>query len=96
MTQFGISPEELGRLGATWRSEAGKVGDTEWSAFGAAVGSGSDVLAAVRDCASPAEDASDSIAERVRTLAQKVDTFSANAVAEDSKMGAAIDELPPR
>lgn len=96
MTTFGISPEELAGISSKWRDEAGRISGTQWSAFGQAAGSGSDVLAAIRDSAAPAEQATDSIGERFSTLAQKVDTFGANAVAEDANMGTAIDELPQR
>ena len=96
MTEFGISPAELAGISSTWRNEASKIGDTDWSAFGRATGAGSDVLCAVRQCADPAEQATESIKCRIDTLAQKVDTFAGDAIAQDQAMGTAIDELSPR
>lgn len=96
MTTFGISPDELAGICSRWRDEAGAISGTQWSAFAQAAGSGSDVLAAIRDSAAPAEQATDSIGNRFATLAQKVDNFSANTVAEDTHIGTAIDELPQR
>ncbi len=95
MTEFGISREELAGIGSTWRSSAGTISGLQWSTFNVA-GSGSDVLAAIRACAAPAETATNSIGERYSTLAQKLDTFATNVVAQDGAMGIAIDELPKR
>jgi hypothetical protein len=96
MTEFGISPEELAGISSTWRDQAYIITRTDWSSFAQASWSGCDVLAATRACAEPAEQATASIGTRFTVLAQKLDTFSADAVAQDGAMGAEIDELPQR
>ncbi|WP_083737257.1 hypothetical protein [Mycobacterium sp. MS1601] len=67
-----------------------------WTAFGEATGSGNDVLAAIRNCADPAEAATTSVSWRLITLAGKVTRFGANTVELDGSTAAAILELPPR
>lgn len=95
MTEFGISREELAGIGSTWQSSAGTISGLQWSTLNVA-GSGSDVLAVIRACSAPAETATNSIGERYSALAQKLDTFATNVVAQDGAMGIAIDELPKR
>jgi hypothetical protein len=43
-----------------------------------------------------AQDATDSIGNRVSTLAEKVDAFAANVSAQDAAVGGEIYELPER
>lgn len=87
---------ELADISAEWRAGGREIVATEWSSFGEASGSGSDVLAAIRDCGAPAEDASRSIGDRLIALGWKVTHFAANTVELDSSTGAAIDEIPQR
>lgn len=95
MGEFGISQEELAGIASEWRSSAGMISGLPWSAFNVG-GSGSDVLAAIRACATPADATTNSIGQRYTTLAEKLDTFAANVVAQDDPMGTAIGELPQR
>lgn len=96
MPEFGISPIELSDISHQWREGGRSTADLKWDAFGHVQGSGSDVLAAIRDCADPAAEATSSIGERLKTMADKVTRFAANTVELDQSMGAAINELPAR
>lgn len=96
MPEFGISPVELSDISQQWREGGRTAAGLAWDAFGQARGSGSEVLAAVRDCEDPADAASTSIGDRLNTMADKVTRFAANTVDLDQSMGAAINELPPR
>jgi hypothetical protein len=96
VAEFGISRQELAGISSGWRSQAGTITGIQWSAFTNVTGSGSDVLAAVRDCGAPAAEAMRAVGDRFSTLAQKVDTFAANVVAQDGPVGSAIAELPSR
>jgi hypothetical protein len=95
MDRFGISPEELALISGTWHVEGTKVSGLEWTGFNVR-GAASDVLAAIRDSAGLAQDATDSIGNRVSTLAEKVDAFAADVSAQDAAVGGEIYELPER
>jgi hypothetical protein len=95
MYMFGISREELAGISRTWHDEGNKVAGTEWTNF-YSIGLGSDVLAAIRDSAGPAQNAAASIGNRLTTLAEKVDAFAANVCAQDATVGGEIYELPER
>jgi hypothetical protein len=96
MPEFGISPIELADISSEWREGGRTITDNKWSAFREATGSGSDVLAAIRDCAEPAAAASYSIGDRLIALGWKVTHFAANTVELDGSTGSAITEMPPR
>ena len=96
MPEFRISPTELSDISQQWRDGGRNIADLKWDAFGQSGGGGSAVLAAVRDCAAPAQLATTSVADRLTTMADKVTRFAANTVDLDQSMGAAINELPPR
>jgi hypothetical protein len=94
--EFGISPVELAEISQQWREGGRKTAELAWDAFGTAHGSGSEALAAIRDCGDPAAEATASVGDRLKTLADKVTRFAANTVELDQSMGAAINELPAR
>ena len=96
MPEFGISPLELSDISQQWQESGRTTADLTWDAFGKARGSGSAALAAVRDCGEPAAEATASVGDRLKALADKVTRFAANTVELDQSTGAAINELPAR
>ncbi|MFE6924761.1 type VII secretion target [Nocardia sp. NPDC057663] len=96
MSTLGVEPDQLKSLATTWRQEADEVGALPWSAMGEATGDGSDVLAAVRAMADPAQQAMSSIATRFTTLADLVDKFSADIQAKDAEIAGEIGKLSTR
>jgi hypothetical protein len=95
MSMFGISRDELAAIGSTWHDQGIRAAGADWRDFKVR-GAGSDVLAAIRDSAGPAQDASASIGNRLTTLADKIDAFAANVCARDATVGGEISELPQR
>ncbi|MEV0077460.1 hypothetical protein AB0H58_13725 [Nocardia neocaledoniensis] len=96
MSTLGVEPDQLATLATAWRREAGEVAALPWTASGEATGDGSDVLAAARALADPAQQAMTAIATRFTTLADLVDTFSADIQAADSAIADEIGKLSPR
>lgn len=94
--ELGVEPDQLRSITATWRREAGDVAGTVWSALSGAGGDGSDVLAAVRDTADPAQQAMRSIADRYGSMAGLVDKFLTNIVAKDAEIADEFGKLSPR
>lgn len=93
---LGVSTGELAYISSMWRNESSDVNGMSWSSFGDTAGSGSDVLAAVRDIESSAGKAMSSISKRLSDMAGLVDKFSTNVEAQDEQTGAAFTELKPR
>lgn len=93
---FGVRTEELAAISKTWLGETLHINDMPWSAFEDASGAGSEVLAAVRDAASPGIKAMSSIARRFSDMAGLVDTFSANVTTQDATTASSFDALKPR
>ncbi|MFE7719842.1 hypothetical protein ACFU44_12470 [Nocardia rhizosphaerihabitans] len=96
MSTLGVEPDQLNSLATTWRQESDEVGKLAWPAMGEATGDGSDVLAAVRAMADPAQQAMSSIATRFTTLADLVDKFSADIQAKDAEIAGEIGKLSDR
>ncbi|MFC9893726.1 hypothetical protein ACFVMC_08540 [Nocardia sp. NPDC127579] len=94
--QFGVRPEQLTNISATWRREAADLSGLSWSALSAATGDGSAVLAAVRDSADPAQQAAASIANRFDAMADLVDRFAGNLAERDADTAAAFEKLTAR
>ncbi|MEV6277983.1 hypothetical protein [Nocardia sp. NPDC051832] len=94
--QFGVRPEQLTNISATWRREAGDLTGLAWSALSAVGGEGSAVLAAVRDSADPAQQAAVSIASRFTTMAELVDRFAGDIAERDAEVAAAFGKLEAR
>lgn len=93
---FGVRTEELAGISKAWLGETLHINDMPWSAFEDATGAGSEVLAAIRDTASPGIKAMSSIARRLSDMAGLVDTFAANVTAQDEKTATSFDALKPR
>lgn len=93
---FGVRTEELAAISKTWLGETLHINDMPWSAFEDASGTGSEVLAAIRDTASPGIKAMSSIARRFSDMAGLVDTFSANVTTQDATTAGSFDALKPR
>ncbi|PWV72975.1 hypothetical protein [Nocardia neocaledoniensis] len=96
MSTLGVEPDQLATLATAWRREAGEVAALSWTASGEATGDGSDVLAAARALADPAQQAMTAIATRFTTLADLVDRFSADIQAADGAIADEIGKLSPR
>ncbi|MEU8896452.1 hypothetical protein [Nocardia sp. NPDC048505] len=94
--QFGVRPEQLTNISATWRREAGDLTGLVWSALAEAGGEGSAVLAAVRESADPARQAAAAIATRFGTMADLLDRFAGNIAERDAEIAAEFTKLEAR
>ncbi|MEV0245071.1 hypothetical protein AB0H76_00630 [Nocardia sp. NPDC050712] len=94
--RFGVRPEQLTTISATWRREAADLTGLAWTALSEATGEGSAVLAAVRDSADPARQAAVAIAGRFGTMADLVDRFAGDIAERDAEIATEFGELAAR
>lgn len=94
--ELGVRTEELAAISKTWLGETLHINDMPWMSFQDASGSGSEVLSAIRDTASPGIKAMSSIARRFSDMAGLVDTFAGNVAAQDEKTATSFDALKTR
>ncbi len=94
--RFGISPEEIDAVAASWRAQGGAVGRIDLSALSAATGSGSDVVAALHSAHTSAIPTLESIATRLETLGNYMQRFNGSAAASDAAAAASMEQLQGR
>lgn len=94
--QFGVDSDEISGVSTAWSSAAETIGGLSFSPVAEVVGTGSDTLAAARQCGVPATDAIKSISTRIASMASSVSAFSKNTDTTDSSSADQLNNLTPR
>lgn len=94
--RFGVDPDDITSMAECWHTQGSTVADIELGALSAAVGSGSSVVAALHGAHSAASTTLASVASRLRTLGNHLQTFNDSTTAGDADAAASLRSLAER
>lgn len=95
-TLFDVTPSELDQVVRTWREQGRTVGSLEFAGMRDVHGDASDVMAALRGCATPAHDATTSIRDRIDDMATVLSHFVSSSVDSDTASAGRFDRMAER
>ncbi|MGW0037218.1 hypothetical protein [Gordonia sp. NPDC003376] len=93
--RFGVDPDEIAALSDTWRSQGNAVGRIRFDALTVG-GEGSRVITALRATGKPALAATESIADRLISMAVALEAFSTTSETADASVAHVFDLMTDR
>ncbi|WLP91289.1 hypothetical protein [Gordonia sp. NB41Y] len=93
--RFGVDPDQISALSDTWRSQGNAVGGIGFDAL-TVDGEGSRVITALRATGKPALAATESISDRLISMAVALEAFSATSETQDDSVAHVFDLMTDR